>query len=198
MADGIARRTLFRAFLSELLTGVAGGVFIPRSWAGALQIATAPRSLLRGFHRTQIHERRYRADAAVIFCGATIFTRRSVGGAYASIETGQSGATAAMALQFAAGSEAVRSAEMNRFGILQEAVIESGVSLDFAFAGLITDSNEGDDLDQARKALHDSSRQQVKFARGSASEGPRPNLDRDNRIDAILRLDGVREPSGDP
>jgi hypothetical protein len=167
MEDGIARRTLLRAFLGALLEGV----FVRRSSAAVLpEHNTAPRAFLRRFGRKQVFERRYRADAAVIVCGVTIFTSRGVGGAHAAVETGYAGDTTAVALQFLAGSDPARCAGLNRFGILQEAVIGSAADPEFAFAGLITDSKE-EDLDGAKQALHGSSRQRIKFARGAASEG---------------------------
>ncbi len=142
-----------------------------RSSAAVLpESGAAPRALLRRFRRKQAFERRYRADATVVFCGVTVFTRRGVGGAYAAVETGYAGDATALALHFVAGSDPARCAGLNRFGILQEAVIDSPTDPGFAFAGLITDSKE-EDLNEARKALHDSSRQQVKLARGAASQG---------------------------
>jgi hypothetical protein len=187
MGDGIARRTLFRVILGDMLGGILGGVFMRHSFGGALPATNAaPRVLLRGFHRTQVFERHYRADAAVIFCGVTIFTRRGVGGAHAVIEAGRGGSTTAtsataIALHFVAGSDPARCAGLNRFGILEEAIvnhngadtplpINSAADPEFAFTGLITDFQE-DNLDQAKKALHATTRQQVKLARGGASGG---------------------------
>jgi len=145
------------------------------SSAGVLSANAVPRALLRGFHRNQIYERHYRADAAVIFCGVTIFTRRGVGGAHAAIEAGHAGSTlatstTATALHFVAGSDPARCAGLNRFGILEEAIVNSAADPEFAFAGLITDFQE-DNLDQAKKALHATARQQVKLARGGAAGG---------------------------
>jgi hypothetical protein len=174
MGDGIARRTLFRVFLGNILGGILGGVFMRHSFGGALPATNAaPRALLREFHRTQVFERHYRADAAVSFCGVTIFTRRGVGGAHAVIEGGRTGSTTsttATALHFVAGSDPARCAGLNRFGILEEAIVNSTADPEFAFAGLITDFQE-DNLDQAKKALHAPTRQQVKLARGGASGG---------------------------
>jgi hypothetical protein len=168
MASSIMqRRTLFRVFLGSLWSVWS----VQRSSAGVLWGASAePRALLRGFRRNQSFERRYRADAAVIFCGVTIFTRRGVGGAHAAIELGRSGDSTAVALHFAAGSDPSHCAGLNRFGILQEAVVDSAPEPEFAFAGLITDSKE-EDLDEAKKALHSSAHKQVKIARGATFSG---------------------------
>jgi hypothetical protein len=170
MGDGLTRRTLFGAFLGSILGALFEGAFVRRSSAAVLpESSAAPRAMLRGFSRKQVFERRYRADAAVIVCGVAVFTRRNVGGAHAAIETGRAGETAAVALHFAAGSDPARCAGLNRFGILEEAVVNAA-DPQFAFAGLITDSKE-EDLDQARKALHASAQMRVKIARGSASAG---------------------------
>lgn len=168
MENGVARRALFRVFLGGLFSALSAR----RSSAAALTPANAlaePRGLLRGYRRTQAFERRYRADAAIIFCGVTIFTTRGVGGAQALIELGQTSEGSAVALHFAAGSDPSRCAGLNRFGILQEAVVDSA-DPQFAFAGLITDSKE-ESLGDAKKALHDSAHQQVKVARGAALGG---------------------------
>jgi hypothetical protein len=167
MGNALTRRTLFQVFLGGLLSALS----VRRSSAAALWgINAEPRALLRGFRKNQAFERRYRADAAIIVCGVTIFTRRNVGGAHAAIEMGRTADSSAVALHFAAGSDPSRCAGLNRFGILEEAVIDSASEPEFAFAGLITDSKE-DDLDAAKKALHSSEHQQVKIARGATFSG---------------------------
>ena len=198
MNAAATRRTLLRG----LLAGLVGRLSVRQSAAATLApTGVGPRALLHGFRSDRAFERRYRADAAVIFCGVTIFSRRDVGGAYASVElarttkpgaagqseslpssggragpvrasleTGQAAGVSATALRFAAGSDPMRCASLNRFGVLEEAVIESDSNPEFAFAGLITDSKEAD-LEEAKKALSSSAHQQVTFARGSASRG---------------------------
>lgn len=163
----MTRRAVLRGFLAAFL----GRFAARRASASLWSPGAAPRELLRGFSRDRIFERRYRVDAAVTFCGVTIFTRRNVGGAHAAVETGGCGKDAAVGLHFAAGSDPTQCAGLNRFGILQEAVIESAAARpEFAFAGLITDSKE-EDLEAAKKALHSAGRQEVKFARGAAADG---------------------------
>ncbi len=99
MNAAATRRTLLRG----LLAGLAGRYCVRRSSAALLpETGAAPRALLHGFRSGQAVERRYRADAAVIFCGVTIFSRRDVGGAYASVETGQAGGASATALRSSA------------------------------------------------------------------------------------------------
>ena len=165
-----------RATLRVLLGGFSIAWSVRGSSAGVQPaIRALPRELLRGFRRSQAFERRYRADAAVSFGGVTIFSRRGVGGAYASVETGHGNegtapASPAVALHFLAGSDPARCAGLNRFGILQEAIVDSGADLRFSFAGLITESKE-ENLEDAKKALHASVGQKVKLARGAASGG---------------------------
>lgn len=168
MKAAATRRTLLRGLLAVLVGRFSGR----DSWAAGLaeKTSAAPRALLHGFHSDRTFELRYRADAAVIFCGVTVFSRRDVGGAYASVETGQAAGASATALRFVAGSDPARCAGLNRFGILEEAVIESESNPEFAFAGLITDSKEAD-LEEAKKALHSYAHQQATFARGQASRG---------------------------
>jgi hypothetical protein len=111
-------------------------------------------------------------DATVLLCGLPIFTKRDVGGGYAAIEAGVAGEPTALAIQFAAGSWPERSGSLNRFGVLQEASVESpATGSTFAFAGLITSSKE-DDLNAAKQALKDSAESSpVTRARGVCSGG---------------------------
>ncbi len=162
--------TTRRGALRGLLAAVLGAFSVRRASASLWTLGTAPRELLQGFRRDRSFERRYRADAAVIFCGVTIFTKRGVGGAHTAVELGGYGEDTGLGLHFAAGSDPALCAGLNRFGILEEAIIESAAAPEFAFAGLITDSRE-EDLESAKKALHTSARQQIKLARGSASNG---------------------------
>lgn len=164
------RRTALRALGAVLAGSFFGGGF-RRSQAAALWQAPAQsRALFDDFRRQQTLERRYRADAAVTLGGITIFTRRGVGGALATVELGNCGGSSALALSFIAGSDPSRCAGLNRFGILQEAVVEGASVPAFAFAGLITDNKE-EDLEQARQALRSGAAQQLRMARGGAQDG---------------------------
>jgi hypothetical protein len=114
----------------------------------------------------------YRVDATVLVCGIPVFVRKGVGGGYAAVETSTTGEAAAVALQFAAGSWPDRSSGLNRFGVLQEVVINRQTGRpDCCFRGLITASKE-EDLGEVRKALRSSARTvEVILARGLASGG---------------------------
>src|SRR5215831_11921614 len=62
----------------------------------------------------------------------------------------------AVGLRFAAGSWPERARGLNRFGVLEETVIERGGVREIAFAGLITRSMEKT-LEQARHAFDNQS-----------------------------------------
>lgn len=143
MARGLSRRTWLGWMLGwGPLSRVAAG-----SPPGT-QVA----ALLAGFRRTAMYSRRYRANAVISALGVRIFSRAGVGGGYAAVETGLSGETNAVALQFSAGSWPERAAGLNRFGILREAAVEGAGKVDIAFAGFITSSQE-QSLGEARQAL---------------------------------------------
>jgi hypothetical protein len=109
--------------------------------------------VLAGMRRTSVFQRRYRANAVVTVLGIKIFSRAGVGGGYASVETGASGDSTGVALQFSAGSWPDRAAGLNRFGILHEYSSDRADGAETAFAGFITSSKE-QSLSEARSALH--------------------------------------------
>jgi hypothetical protein len=111
------------------------------------------RSCLHGFKPSTTSCFHYRIDATILICGTPVFTRKGVGGAYASIESGASDGATAVALQFAAGCWPERARGLNRFGILREVAIERNVDdTEYVFEGLITTSKE-ESLGDARKSL---------------------------------------------
>ena len=143
------RRFSRRALLQSLLAACLR----PSLAATSLSTPGDPVSeALRGFSRVSTVQRRYRVDAAVLFCGVPLFFRKNVGSGYASVEAAAGPDSSGVALQFAAGSLRSR-AGVNRFGILREAVLEGpGDAHRFAFLGLITQSPE-QDLEQARRSF---------------------------------------------
>jgi hypothetical protein len=130
------------------------------------------RSRLRGFKPSTTFCSLYRIDATILICGAPVFTRKGVGGAYASIESGASDGANAVAIQFAAGCWPERARGLNRFGILREVAIERNVDdTEYIFEGLITTSKE-ESLGDARKALAASDTgTQLTVAQGVIREG---------------------------
>ncbi|HEX5226767.1 MAG TPA: hypothetical protein VFW44_03620 [Bryobacteraceae bacterium] len=139
---GATRRTILRSWLAAL----AGWAH-----ASAQPSGLDPVSLtLLGLAPATTFQVRYRMDATILLLGAPIFTREAAGGGYASVELSLD--RSATALQFAAGSFPDRAHGLNRFGVLREAVLRRGDSVELSFAGLMTRSRE-ESIDQGRKAL---------------------------------------------
>lgn len=97
--------------------------------------------------------RRYRADATITLLGLPIYSRPSVGGAYAIVQERPAAGVNEVAIQFAAGSLPERAHGLNRFGFIQEIVTERGAVAERAeYLGLMTSSPEKN-FGQARRAL---------------------------------------------
>jgi len=154
------RRAVLRASLAWL-AAKAG-----RAWGAAASrahpVLDPVAFTLHGFTPAAAFQRRYRMDATILLLGAPIFTRTAAGGGYASVEKsaeigteldGDRAATA-LGLQFAAGSDPARAHGLNRFGILQEAVVTRGAgsATELSFAGLMTRARE-ESFEQGRRAL---------------------------------------------
>jgi hypothetical protein len=98
-------------------------------------------------------ERRYRADARIVFVGLTLYSRSGVGGAHVSVSEDPAGQTNRVKIQFAAGSLPERAAGLNRFGFIEEVVEERDSRAESAeYLGLMSTSPEKD-LDQAKQSL---------------------------------------------
>lgn len=107
--------------------------------------------------------RRYRADATITLLGVPIYSRASVGGAYAMIQERAGAQGHQIAIQFAAGSLPDRARGLNRFGFIQEIVTERGLVAERAeYIGLMTTSPEKS-LSQAEKSL-DNAAEMVPFS----------------------------------
>jgi hypothetical protein len=102
--------------------------------------------------RVQI--RRYRADAAILLLGITIFRRSGVGGGQASVEETSDGPSSTRrTLFFAAGSDPSRAHGLNRLGWIREAVRESSsIPVEVTYFGVLTSSPE-ESLEHARKSI---------------------------------------------
>jgi len=162
----------FRPSRRKLFQLLIGGLSV-RRFAAAFPSVTGNQTqrLLEGFRRTATFARRYRVDATVLLCDLPIFTKKNVGGGYASVEASAANGSNAVALQFAAGSWPNHTAGLNRFGILREAVVTRPGDLEFSLDGMITASKE-EDLGEAKKALNSSSHTaQVILARAQARNG---------------------------
>lgn len=140
----LTRRSVLRAWLLSMLG--------KRSLAGT-PIDLDPVSLsLRGFAPAAAFQRRYRIDATILLFSAPLFTRKAIGGGYATVETSTARNATAVALQFAAGSDPQRAHGLNRFGILREALVNRGDAIELSFAGLMTRARE-QSLEQGKRAL---------------------------------------------
>src|SRR5262249_45619424 len=103
-----------------------------------------------------IERRCYRIHASVIFFGITVAKRSDVGSGFASVETGSSEGGTVEALQFGAGSDPARARGLNRFGLMQEAVLTASRGIAASvYAGFMTSSPE-DTPESAKSALNRS------------------------------------------
>lgn len=101
----------------------------------------------------RIQLRKYRADAAILLLGITIFRRSGVGGGEASVEEAIDGTSRRRTLFFAAGSDATRAHGLNRLGWMREIVRESeSVPIEVTYFGVLTSSPE-ESLEHARKSI---------------------------------------------
>ncbi|HEV3197507.1 MAG TPA: hypothetical protein VGZ73_06355 [Bryobacteraceae bacterium] len=101
--------------------------------------------------RTEI--RRYRADAAILLLGITIFRRSGVGGGEASVQETLDGTSTTRTLFFAAGSDPARAHGLNRVGWIREVVRESNSTpTELQYFGVMTASPE-ESLEHARKSI---------------------------------------------
>jgi hypothetical protein len=97
--------------------------------------------------------RRYRADAAILFLGITIYRRAGVGGGQASIEEITDGESTRRTLFFAASSDPKRANGVNRLGWIREVALETGSRMkETAYFGVLTSSPE-ESLEHARKSI---------------------------------------------
>lgn len=102
---------------------------------------------------TRTELRHYRADAAILLLGITIFRRSGVGGGQVSVEETTNGASTTRTLFFAAGSDPARAHGLNRLGWIREVVREANsIPLDIRYFGVLTASPE-ESLEHARKSI---------------------------------------------
>jgi len=112
--------------------------------------------------------------------GVPIFSRRDVGGGYASVEFGSEGSCQAVALQFAAGAWPERAAGLNRFGVFKEVTMEDGSNSASTFAGIISANTSKDtNLEDAHRSLKSTSPiSEVTVTHGRSQQGRAWNLTR--------------------
>jgi hypothetical protein len=155
------RRDWFHAMAAGL-----GGLFVARAGAatpdhGSLFVE----KLLARFPAPEFdREICYRADATIQILKVPVFKRRGVGGAVASVREYRSGAEQALGISFLAGSNPSEAGGVNRFGYIEELVIErQSVPLEAAYFGVMTSSPE-ESFESARKAMGEAGKKQTYYA----------------------------------
>jgi hypothetical protein len=147
-------RKYSRRGVAGLIMALLGAPWRTGSRATAAQPASPEQSDSGGkiaVPRTQI--RQYRADAAILLLGITIFRLRGVGGGQASAEETSDGDTTTRTLFFAAGSDPVRAHGLNRLGWIREVVRESNsIPTELQYFGVLTSSPE-ESLEHARRSI---------------------------------------------
>ena len=97
--------------------------------------------------------RTYRADAAILFLGISIYRRKGVGDGKASMEETGEEAALRRTLFFAAGSDPQRALGLSRLGWMREVVLGPATTpSEITYSGVLTSSPE-EDLENARKSV---------------------------------------------
>jgi hypothetical protein len=100
------------------------------------------------------HMRWYRADAAILLLGMTVYKREGVGGGRASVEETGEGAAKQLRLFFAAGSDPKRAHGLSRLGWIRESVSAmDNIVTEASYFGVLTSSPE-ESLEHARQAVN--------------------------------------------
>jgi len=139
-------------------------------------VAHAAANPVPGAYR--VWQQRYRANAAILFCGIQIFSKSDVGGGFAVVEELRSGEFSQIALQFAGGSWPEKAHGVNRLGFIQETVSEkaNGEPVDARYFGFMTSSAEKN-FDQAKQSFTASGEKPVPYTatQGAARGGRLPS-----------------------
>lgn len=97
--------------------------------------------------------RRYRADAAILFLGMTVFRRSAVGDGEASVEDSGEGQSLRRTLFFAAGSDPKRARGLSRLGWMRETVWgPEAAPARIGYSGVLSSSPE-ENLERARQSV---------------------------------------------
>ena len=117
--------------------------------------------------------RRYRADAAILLLGMTVYRRSAVGDGEASIEDTGDGPNLRRTLFFAAGSDPKRARGLSRLGWMRETVSgPEAAPSEIGYSGVLSSSPE-ENLERARQsvAAPDSGRSTFGAVMGTNSAG---------------------------
>lgn len=97
--------------------------------------------------------RKYRADAAILLFGMTIYRRAAVGDGEASMDESGEGASLHRTLFFAAGSDPKRARGVSRLGWMRETVVgPEAAPSQIGYSGVLSSSPE-ESLDHARRSV---------------------------------------------
>jgi hypothetical protein len=155
------RRKWFRALLAGM-----GGALVARAAAKSAESESlfVERLLARFPEPEMDRELCYRADATIQILKIPIFRRRGVGGAVANVREYRRGGEEALGISFLAGSNPAEAGGVNRFGYIEELVVErQSVPLEAAYFGVMTSSPE-DSFEAARKAMGEAGKSQAYYA----------------------------------
>jgi hypothetical protein len=115
--------------------------------------------------------RKYRADAAILFLGMTIYRRAAVGDGEAAVEESGEGPGRRCTLFFAAGSDPKRARGLTRLGWIRESVSgPEAAPSQIGYTGVLSSSPE-ETLDHARQSVPSSDRVSFGAVMGSNSAG---------------------------
>jgi hypothetical protein len=118
----------------------------------------------------------YRARATVLMLSVPLLHRDNVGSGYFRVAESLEGGKRQLRLEFGAGSIPARAAGLNRLGVFEERIVESGDLLESAqYFGYMTASNEKD-LQEARAALHTNGTSSFTAIEGRIEKGRASNL----------------------
>ncbi len=110
------------------------------------------------------HELCYRADATIQILKVPLFRRRGVGGAVASVREYRKDSEQALGISFLAGSNPTEAGGVNRFGYIEEVVVEQhSVPREAAYFGVMTSSPE-ESFDSARSALGEAGKKDAYYS----------------------------------
>jgi len=141
--------------------GLLSGAVLSRSAFGALEVERILKDHPLASSATQ--QRQYRADAAVMFLGATLFRRQNVGGGSIQFEEARFDKATRTGITFKAGSLPSRTRGLNRLGYIQEISVEENAALrEAAYFGFMTSSPEESFAD-AKNALEKQGSEGLKY-----------------------------------
>lgn len=153
-----------REFGSGVFAGIAAALApLRQSWANQPKPLYIEQILERFPAPLTEAQSCYRADIAIQIFRIPLYRKRGVGGAVAHLRQYRSGSESAVGISFLAGSNPRQAGGVNRFGYIEEVVLEAGaVPEEAAYFGLMTSSPESS-FESARAALGEAGREQAYY-----------------------------------